>query len=204
MPAQNTPKKKTRRGSPHAAPEIRQAQLVDAAITSFGRHGYHGTTIDGVAELSGLSKGTVYRFFDSKDDLLLAVVNAWEHSVEEQFARLPRSGNVLDDLRAYCYLSIERYVERPELKRVWLEFFMHDAPRERVAELNSQMRKRFIKDLKAGVSKRQIKCPSVAASADALMVLMEGSMVLAAVDPDFNLDKKFSGIWDVFASAHSK
>ena len=110
MPSKTS--KKTRRGSPHAPPEIRYAQLVDAAVASIGEHGYHATTIDGIAEMSGLSKGTLYRFFSSKDDLLSALTDEWERAVEDQWARLPKTNDVLHDLKAYCFLSVRRYVDR--------------------------------------------------------------------------------------------
>lgn len=44
-------------------------QLLDAAEEVFGRKGYHDTTLNEVAELAEFSVGSVYSFFDGKDDL---------------------------------------------------------------------------------------------------------------------------------------
>src|SRR4051794_41186443 len=44
-------------------------QFLDAAEEIFGRKGYHETTLKEVAELAEFSVGSVYSFFESKDDL---------------------------------------------------------------------------------------------------------------------------------------
>ncbi|MBI5426306.1 MAG: TetR/AcrR family transcriptional regulator [Opitutae bacterium] len=48
--------------------------LLDAAAQMFARRGYHGVSIDEVAEAAGYSKGAVYANFDSKQDLLLQLL----------------------------------------------------------------------------------------------------------------------------------
>lgn len=45
-----------------------------AALEVFGERGFHRTTLDEVARRAGVSKGTVYLYFDSKDDLLRGVI----------------------------------------------------------------------------------------------------------------------------------
>src|SRR5256885_4729075 len=44
-------------------------QLLDAAEEVFGRKGFHETTLKEIAELAEYSVGSVYSFFESKDDL---------------------------------------------------------------------------------------------------------------------------------------
>jgi AcrR family transcriptional regulator len=51
----------------------RQA-LLDAAAQAFAEHGYHQTPIDSVSELAGVSKGTIYNYFSSKDDVLRVLI----------------------------------------------------------------------------------------------------------------------------------
>jgi AcrR family transcriptional regulator len=48
--------------------------LLDAAAAVFTRHGYRGATVDAILQEARLSKGAFYWHFDSKDDLLLAVL----------------------------------------------------------------------------------------------------------------------------------
>jgi AcrR family transcriptional regulator len=65
------------RGRPPAfegeAVQTRRA-LLDAAAQLIAERGYRGTTVSDIVERSGLSKGTFYWHFKSKEDLLLAVL----------------------------------------------------------------------------------------------------------------------------------
>jgi AcrR family transcriptional regulator len=61
------------RASERASGDTRRA-LLDAAAKLIAARGYRGTTVDDVVAGSGLSKGTFYWHFKSKEDLLLAVL----------------------------------------------------------------------------------------------------------------------------------
>src|SRR3954468_428048 len=49
--------------------DISRGQLLDAAEEVFGRKGFHDTTLKEIADLAEFSVGSVYSFFESKDDL---------------------------------------------------------------------------------------------------------------------------------------
>lgn len=52
----------------------RPRDLVAAALELFVRKGYEATTLQEIAELAGVSKGTIYLYFQDKEALLKAVV----------------------------------------------------------------------------------------------------------------------------------
>ncbi len=70
--------------------ERRPAELLDAALDCFVERGYAATRLDDVAARAGVSKGTLYLYYDSKDDLFKAVVRsnalpliaAFRHDIE--------------------------------------------------------------------------------------------------------------------------
>src|SRR2546430_16293800 len=51
-----------------------RAELIDAAARVFARRGYHGTTVDDVAEEAGFTKGAFYSNFESKEDVFVELV----------------------------------------------------------------------------------------------------------------------------------
>jgi TetR/AcrR family transcriptional regulator len=53
--------------------DLSRSQLLDAAEEVFGEKGFHATTLKEVAELAEFSVGSVYSFFENKDDLYLSV-----------------------------------------------------------------------------------------------------------------------------------
>jgi AcrR family transcriptional regulator len=66
----------------------RRQQIFQAALSCFARTGYHQTTMDDIVAESGLSKGTLYWYFDSKKDLFLALF-------QEVFSELGRSWDAI-------------------------------------------------------------------------------------------------------------
>jgi AcrR family transcriptional regulator len=56
--------------------EARPGEILDAALDLFVERGFAATRLDDVAQRAGVSKGTVYLYFDSKEDLFKAVVRS--------------------------------------------------------------------------------------------------------------------------------
>jgi AcrR family transcriptional regulator len=63
------PKPKWRR-----KPQCRPDDILDGALKEFSSRGFVGARIEDIARHSGLSKGTIYLYFDSKEDMLKALV----------------------------------------------------------------------------------------------------------------------------------
>jgi AcrR family transcriptional regulator len=52
--------------------EERRGQILDAALTVFTQKGFHAANVSDVAALAGVSQGTIYWYFDSKEELFKA------------------------------------------------------------------------------------------------------------------------------------
>ncbi|MFC8241114.1 TetR/AcrR family transcriptional regulator [Streptomyces chartreusis] len=53
---------------------VREQQMLDAAVRTFGRRGYMVASMDEIAELAGVSKPLVYLYLNSKEDLFTACI----------------------------------------------------------------------------------------------------------------------------------
>ncbi len=53
----------------------RRQQLLEVALGVFARHGYHGASMNEVAEAAGVTKPVLYQHFDSKRELYLALLD---------------------------------------------------------------------------------------------------------------------------------
>lgn len=56
--------------------EARPVELLDAALTLFVEKGYAATKVEEVAALAGVSKGTLFLYFATKQDLFKAVIRS--------------------------------------------------------------------------------------------------------------------------------
>jgi AcrR family transcriptional regulator len=55
--------------------ESRRQQILDAALTCFSRDGFHATTTADIVRESGVSQGTLYLYFATKDDIVVALAD---------------------------------------------------------------------------------------------------------------------------------
>jgi AcrR family transcriptional regulator len=69
------------------SPEKRR-QVLDGARTVFFAQGYDGASVGDIAKAAGVSKGTIYVYFQGKEDLFLALVAEEKEDRAERFDRL--------------------------------------------------------------------------------------------------------------------
>ncbi len=53
--------------------DARRQQIIDAARSRFADRGFAGTSMSDIITESGLSNGAIYRYFKSKDEIVIAV-----------------------------------------------------------------------------------------------------------------------------------
>jgi AcrR family transcriptional regulator len=112
-------------------PDDRPQELLDAALLVFARKGYRGTRLDDVANAAGVTKGTIYHYFATKEDLLLGVI---QHNRALVFAR---AEDVLQDVNLSASVRIRRLVHnifgtretRGHLLALLIREIAHEVPR---------------------------------------------------------------------------
>ncbi|MEV0029662.1 TetR/AcrR family transcriptional regulator [Nocardia sp. NPDC050793] len=57
-------------------PEIRKAEIVDAAVRSFVERGYDQTSVESITGGLGVAKGCFYHYFSSKEQVFAAAIEA--------------------------------------------------------------------------------------------------------------------------------
>ncbi|MGW7409340.1 TetR/AcrR family transcriptional regulator [Streptomyces sp. NPDC054833] len=85
---------------------VREQQMLDAAVRTFGQRGYMAASMDEIAELAGVSKPLVYLYLNSKEDLFTACIRR-EGKALTQAVRdgvqsgLPADRQLWDGLQAF-------------------------------------------------------------------------------------------------------
>ncbi len=87
--------------------ERTRAQILEAALRLFASNGYHQTTMREIAKESGASLGLAYRYFERKEDLVLAFYERCALQLEEEIAALP-AGKLADRLERAHRADLER------------------------------------------------------------------------------------------------
>jgi AcrR family transcriptional regulator len=121
--------------APQRAPSAREDEILAAAARVFREKGYHGASVQDIAESVGLLKGSLYHYIRSKEELLARLFEgALQETVREldEIASRPASATerLRSMVRAYAlsvtanldsvgiYLREWRSLPSPELARV--------------------------------------------------------------------------------------
>jgi AcrR family transcriptional regulator len=82
-------------------PQLGKEKILKAAVKLFAKQGYHQTSTSDIANAAGVSKGLMYNYFESKDALLVAIM---EHASKDMFAiadTMAVSSSYEESLRAF-------------------------------------------------------------------------------------------------------
>ncbi|MEM7142804.1 MAG: TetR family transcriptional regulator [Actinomycetota bacterium] len=75
----------------------RRIRIVEVAMHMAAEGGYEAVQMRAVAERADVSLGTIYRYFKSKDDLLLAGLSGWVHLLRRQLQAEGADGDTAAD-----------------------------------------------------------------------------------------------------------
>jgi TetR/AcrR family transcriptional regulator len=104
--------------------DVSRSQLLDAAEEVFGRKGFHETTLKEVADLAEFSVGSVYSFFENKEDLFRQIfVRRGEQFMPEIHAILDDVGaDPMAQLHGLVDFEIGFFRTHPHFGRIYLRY----------------------------------------------------------------------------------
>jgi AcrR family transcriptional regulator len=122
-----------------------RADLLAAARGVFLRRGFHGASLEEIAQEAGYTKGAVYSNFEDKDALYLAVLEAHYEQRIEAYAGIMLEGESLDEaLRGVARFMADADASEPRWLPLLSEFIAHAARTERVRPSYLERRNRFL------------------------------------------------------------
>jgi AcrR family transcriptional regulator len=100
--------------------ELIAKAFVDAAEGAFGDEGYERTTMSAIAKRAGCAAGTIYLYFESKEQLFNAMVARHAAAVGERIrAVLEEAEDPREGLRATMFTVARYHAEHPVFFRVF-------------------------------------------------------------------------------------
>jgi AcrR family transcriptional regulator len=92
-------------------------QIIATAMDLFSRHGLDGVTVEHIADVADLGKGTIYNYFQTKEDIVVAYMVEKERHVQARVARLSGSKGSLAMILTE-FLQFQFRMKRPYHKFV--------------------------------------------------------------------------------------
>lgn len=155
----------------------RKQEIAIAALEVFAQRGFEGASISQIAKAAGISKGSIYLYFDSKIELTVAAASAWVAKIEEGATTLPdKSHDPLTRLRVLFQASTQAFLEDPRMISLFLGI-IQVAMRDRellerldvIRKVSEPIRNEICKILLDGVSQGVFR-PEVASQAERIAI----------------------------------
>lgn len=186
--------------------QTRRQQILAAATAVFAEKGFDRTRMDEVAAAAGVSKGTLYLYFDSKEAIFHALLS---QLMEAQFVELERlldeDLSVVERLQLLSDQMSLAFEAHEEIRTLMFEFFSLVERDPAVKELMQGMYQRGV-DLVRGLLEQGVQRGELRPDLDVerqalrLLVLNEGYELIWMVAPRFDLaNEKRAALADLLA-----
>lgn len=98
-------------------------RIIDSALNEFSEQGYGASSINTICAGKGISKGIIYHYFNSKDDLFLACVEECFCLLTEYLSKKMQvaDGNIEKQLEEYFAVRLAFFTEYPVYQRIFCE-----------------------------------------------------------------------------------
>ena len=167
----------------------RRAAIVDAARRSFSRNGFHETSMADIATEAGVSVGTPYRYFVSKEELIVEIAGDAFRLIFEPLVQVARrdvtvsAGDLIDlAARPLHDRADDRADADDELLRcgvlAWAELLRHDDLREQARRGFDEVQDAVAGALRAGRAAGVVVTAVEPASAARVIIALLHGLVL--------------------------
>lgn len=188
--------------SPIVSDEYKQKkkqQILDSALICFARKGFQVATIDEIVKHSGISKGAIYNYFKSKDEIYLALMT---EQTETNNAKLLNKIAEFQTATEKLNYIFERYKEMDPYEKdrkktivVHLEFTLHSSRDEEINHILKERGSKFFLKLIMDIIKEGQGSGEFRNDIDLLVVanmfwtVIDGAMLHTIVNNEFPYGK---------------
>jgi len=174
-----------------ARPDVsseRREQIIEAAVETFVRLGLSDARMEDIAAEAGLSKGTLYLYFDSKDALIGAILESvLARELEEARRLLEAERSAEEKLEALIDVIVEDAMDLLPLMPLYFEFLSMSLRQEAVREVLQQPFNDYLEILvtviEQGKAEDEFRQVDSRSAALALGTLIDGTLLLWGYDP---------------------
>jgi len=181
--------------------EERQHQILEAALKVFVNKGYSDTRMSDIVEKSGLSKGAIYHYYNSKRDLFLSLIDHWETHTFPDFYTKDDEKPASEVLRSFVAVIIETFQNRKYVFLTELEFWAlsnrDEEVRHRTKKLYEKILKLFEIVLEKGIETGEFAGIDTRKSAMAVMTSLQGVIWFTIFEhQDFTMEEYLYDVID--------
>jgi AcrR family transcriptional regulator len=169
--------------------EERKNQILDAAMETFADLGFHKARMSDIAESSGLSKGSLYWYFESKNDIINNLLaRVFEPEIKDLQNLLTDARPVAERLMTYAERAAEDMVKLLKWTPLVYDFialaFRQEFIKKSIRKYYQQNIDIIEQLIQQGLDSGELRAKSARDAAIAITSLLEGTIVLWIYEPE--------------------
>lgn len=182
--------------------EKRISQIIDAAVHEFIEKGYHGASMQSIADRANLTKGGIYYYFSSKDEIMLSANDRYFEPVIVLMEKARNNQSPSKGLNKFIHDYLSHWTRHPrELVFTFLSLakVLQDKKMWSPIEVYHEMMVSFYKDLlQKGVEAGELKKHDTNNRAIALFAALDGVTAYLVMCDSLIADKTARALQKVF------
>lgn len=101
----------------------KRQRIHDAAVNEFAQNGFASANVNRIAETAGISIGSLYKYFETKDDLFMYIVDESAQMIHEYTQEILQSDrDIMKKIESLLYLAYEYSLKEPDLIKLYNVF----------------------------------------------------------------------------------
>lgn len=102
--------------------EDKREKIFAVSISQFAQNGYNATNINNIAKEAGISIGSMYSYFASKEDLFLTIVDEGYHLLEKALEEVHmEEGDIFEAIERLFRVTRDYAKKYPEMNQIYLD-----------------------------------------------------------------------------------
>lgn len=143
---------------------FKRSEIMEAACSIFSEKGFRDTTLDEIATTAEFGKGTIYNYFDNKEDIYSAIIHDVSNNLSNIFKEADSVSTDVKDfitnytrlLFKYCFSNKDAFIIYVrEIVHFTTDIFISD--RTIINERHEDVKNLLIKKFESGMRKKEFK-----------------------------------------------
>ena len=177
--------------------EERKAQILEAATMVFTKHGFADARMDDIVSQSGLSKGAIYWYFDSKDAIIVSILDQiFDYETGYIRELLEREDSAKMKLEVFVETTIKELEKMKPLMPIFFDFWSLSVRKKTINQTIKRYYQSFLDlvepVLEQGIQQGEFRPVVVSETAIAIGAMLEGTILFYVYFSDIiDLERQF-------------
>ena len=137
---------------------LKRKQIAQSCASILEKTQYHNVSISKLASEAGIGKGTIYEYFENKEDIVFELMTCMQESYDKNLFNLLENTNCLKEKLHYLFMLFlsddVKIIHQREIYKQFITICISN-PSDKIKKFNSQIRNKYINILDKMINNKE-------------------------------------------------